>query len=202
MARLNRDDIDKLHDYGLYVPKRTIYIGSENVDMDGGETGTDALMAERAVKNLLILDSQSQENITIVMNNLGGDWYHGMAIYDAIKACKSHITIKAYGYVMSMGSVIMQAADDRIMTPNARMMIHHGYQGMGSTHTKIFEAWADESKKVTQEMIDIYLEKIRQKHPDFTDKKLDKMLNFDTILTASEAIELGLADKILGEDDV
>lgn len=202
MGRLNRDDIDKLHDYGLYAPKRTIYIGSEQAEIDGNESGTDALMAERAVKNLLILDSQSQDEITIVMNNLGGDWYHGMAIYDAIKSCKSRVVIKAYGYVMSMGSVIMQAADERIMTPNARMMIHHGTDGLYPTHTKNFEPWAKESKRVTKEMMKIYLEKIHQKHPEFSEKKLDRMLDFDTILTAEKAIELGLADRILGDDNV
>ena len=51
-------------------------------------------------------------------------------------------------------------------------------------------------------MEQLYLEKIRQKHPDFKLKKVQAMCNFDTILSAKETVELGLADKVLGEEDV
>lgn len=196
-GRLIKDDIDRIHDYGIYSPTRTIYMGSEDTDTDGNESGTDAKMAERAIKNLHILDATSNAPITIIMNNLGGDWYHGMAIYDAIKACRSHVTIKVFGYAMSMGSIILQAADKRVMSPNARLMIHHGYMGMSSNHTKIFEKWAEESKKLREEMVELYREKISVKHPNFSKKKIDEMCNFDTILTSKEAVELGLADEVI-----
>jgi ATP-dependent protease ClpP protease subunit len=49
-------------------------------------------------------------------------------------------------------------------------------------------------------MEQMYLAKIRVKHPDFKLKKLQEMLNFDTILSAQESVDLGLADKILGEE--
>ena len=57
--RLNRDDIDKFHDYSLHVPSRTIYMGSENGEQweNGAESGVDAIMAERFIKNILILES-------------------------------------------------------------------------------------------------------------------------------------------------
>jgi ATP-dependent protease ClpP protease subunit len=45
----------------------------------------------------------------------------------------------------------------------------------------------------------IYLKRIKEKHPKFTRRKLKEMMNFDCILSAKEAVELGLADKILGE---
>lgn len=199
--RVNRDDVDKFHDYSLYIPKRLIYVGSEHYDQDGDESGVDGLMAERLVKNITLLESINSDPITIVMNNLGGDWYHGMAIFDAIKGAKSHITMTIYGYAMSMGSVILQAADERIIAPSARLMIHYGTNGMNVTHSKIFEKWAEENKKINEEMEQIYLDKIMNKIPDFKVKRLKEMLNFDTILTAEEAVKLGLADKILGEDD-
>lgn len=197
MAKFIKDDIDRFHDYGVYSPSRTIYVGSEDIDLDGQESGTDAKMAEKVIKNLHILDATSNLPIIIIMSNPGGDWYHGMAIYDAVKACRSHVTVKVFGYAMSMGSVILQAADKRIMAPNSRIMIHHGYMGMSSDHTKTFEKWAKESRKITEEMIQIYLNRIQEKHPDFKRKKLDQMLNFDTILTAKEAVELGLADEMI-----
>ena len=51
MAKLNKDDIDKFHNYGIYVPNRTIYMGSEFFDSDG-ESGTDGKMAETFIKNI------------------------------------------------------------------------------------------------------------------------------------------------------
>jgi ATP-dependent Clp endopeptidase proteolytic subunit ClpP len=198
--RINRDDVDKLYDYDIYIPGRTVYIGSTQSDMENGESGVEAIMAERAIKALLLLD-QKDEPITIIMNNPGGDWYHGMAIYDAIKGCKSHVTIKVYGMAMSMGAVILQAADMRIMTPNSRFMIHYGTMGMDSTHAKIFENWAEESKKLNKEMEQIFLAKMLEKNPKVTLHALKKMLDYDTILNARETIEVGLADKVLGDEN-
>jgi ATP-dependent Clp endopeptidase proteolytic subunit ClpP len=195
MARINRDDVDKLYDYDLYIPSRTIYMGSVSSD-ESGESGVEAIMAERVIKALHLLD-QKDEPITIIMNNPGGDWYHGMAIYDAIKACKSHITIKVMGMAMSMGGIILQAADERIMAPNSRFMMHYGYMGMDSTHSKTFDKWADENKRINSEMELLLLEKIQEVKPSFTLKGLQDLLNYDTIYTAQEAVDMGLADKVL-----
>lgn len=196
MARINRDDVDKLYDYDLYIPSRTIYMGSTEVDLEGNESGTDSKMAERVIKALHLLD-QKNEPITIIMNNPGGDWYSGMAIYDAIKACQSHVTIKVMGMAMSMGGVILQAADERIMSPNSRFMMHYGSMGLGSTHSKVFDKWSEENKRINKEMEDIFLDKIKQKQPSFTRQQIEKLLDYDTILSAQETVNMGLADKIV-----
>lgn len=195
MARINRDDVDKLYDYDLYIPSRTIYMGSSEVDIDGNESGTDSKMAEKVIKALHLLD-QKDEPITIIMNNPGGSFYDGMAIYDAIKACRSHVTIKVFGQAMSMGSLILQAADARIVAPNARCMVHYGYMGWEG-HSKTFERWAEENKKVNSILETILLEKIQEAKPNFTLKDLQEVLNHDTIYSAEEAVNMGLADSIL-----
>lgn len=197
MSRRNRDDVDRFHDYGIYLPSRTLYMGSEIVG-DDTESGTDALMAERMIKNLHILDKDGEE-ITIIMNNLGGDVMHGMAIYDAIKACRSNVVVKAMGNAMSMGSVILQAADERIMAANAVQMIHIGYFGTDG-HAKTAYRQADEAKRLDKIVEKIYLDKIREKHPEFSSQRLKGMLDHDTYLSAAQSIELGLADKIMGEN--
>lgn len=193
MARINRDDVDKLYDYDLYIPSRTIYMGSIESTFDG-DSGVDAIMAERVIKALHLLD-QKDEPITIIMNNPGGDWYHGMAIYDAIKACRSHVTIKVYGMAMSMGAVILQAADKRIMMPNARFMMHYGYMGWEG-HAKTFDKWADENKELNKQMEQILLKKIKEIKPTFTLKQVEELLNHDTIYNANETVAMGLADEV------
>lgn len=197
--RVNRDDIDKFHDYSLYIPARTIYMGSESID-DSVESGVDANMAARQIKNLHILDTLSDEPITIVMNNPGGDVNHGLAIYDAIKACRSRVIVKVFGHAMSMGSVILQAADERIMSPNASQMVHYGSLGVES-HAKTVYKVTDEFKRIDKWMEKMYLEKIREKQPHFKMARLQRMLDHDTFLTAEKSVELGLADKVLGEDE-
>lgn len=193
MARINRDDVDKLYDYDLFIPTRTIYMGSVE-SSESGESGVDAVMAERVIKALHLLD-QKDEPIIIIMNNPGGDWYHGMAIYDAIKNCRSHVTIKVYGMAMSMGAVILQAADKRIMMPNARFMIHYGYMSFEG-HSKTFDKWGEENKFLNKKMENIFLEKIKETKPTFTLKQLEDLLNHDTILSSDETVALGLADEV------
>ena len=183
-------------EYGVDIPSRTIYLGSQSMDWEGGETGVDFMMAERFIKSIYLLD-QKDGDINIISNNPGGDWYHGMAIFDAIKGARNKIKMTVFGYAMSMGSVILQAADERVMSPNSSMMIHYGYSGMGANHPKIVEAWSNEDKKLNKVMEQIYLEKMRVVNPEFRLEKLRKMLNFDTFFTADQAIELGLADSVL-----
>lgn len=199
MAKISRDDIDKFFDYEMHIPTRTIFVGSATHSIEEGESGTDGAMAERAIKALHLLDSVSDQPITILMNNVGGDELHGMAIYDAIKACRSHVTIKVFGYAMSMGSIILQAADKRIMSPNSKMMVHYGTLTF-SGHAKTVQKQSEESVKFDQWMEQLYLEKIHKKKPDFNISKLKKMLDHDTFLTANEAVELGLCDYVLGDE--
>lgn len=202
MARLNKESIDRFYDYDVHPETRTVYLGSVEHTIEQGESGTDGAMVERLIKALHILDSSApngDQPITIIMNNPGGDKYHGVAIFDAIKACKNHITIKVFGHAMSMGSIILQAADRRIFSPNSKIMIHYGTWGHYG-HPKEFYKWAEEGKKYDSWMEEVYFEKIKEKKPAFTLNKIKEMLNFDTILNAKEALELGLIDEILGEE--
>lgn len=202
MAKLVKESIDRFYDYDIHTETRTIYIGSVDSDAEYGESGTDAAMAERAIKALHILDSVAptgDKPITVIMNNPGGDEYHGMAIYDAIKACKNHVTIVVFGMAMSMGSIILQAADKRVMSPNSRIMIHYGTWGIHD-HPQIVYKWADEGKKFDSWMEQLYLEKIKQKNPDFTLRKVKELCSYDSFFDGKQALELGLIDEILGEE--
>ena len=192
------DDIIVLHDYGLDITNRTIYISTEEIN-DGEESGVDAKLAERVIKNLRLLDSQAKEGdkpITLILSGNGGDWYSACAIYDAISLCKNEVIAIAYGSIMSAHSIIFQAADQRVMTKFATQMIHFGYFG-AENHTKVFKSWAKESERIDGIMEDIYLNRIQEKKPDFKRKDLQKMLMVDSILDSAQSVEFGLADSIL-----
>ena len=199
---LGKDDEVKLfYEYGLHIPTRKIIVESVQVDPELGESGVDAHMWSRLEKSLTILENWplvvDQENtVTIVMNNPGGDEYHMLAMYDRIRASTCHVVIEASGHVMSAGSIILQAADMRRMHRYATMMIHHGTMSYAG-HTKNFQSWSQETKRIEELMYEIYLEKIRKKQPKFSKGRLKSMMNFDCWIPAEKAVELGLADEII-----
>ena len=161
-SKIVRENVDRLFDYDIDLDNRLIYMGSMNTDTEDQETGVDHTMAEKMIKALHILNAKSAKKITIIMNNPGGDWYHGMAIFDAIANSEAEVEIKVYGYAMSMGSVILQAADRRYMSANSKFMIHYGLEGHFG-HSKIVAKWSDEGKRVNYDMENIYLEKLMEK---------------------------------------
>ena len=226
--KFKKDDIDHFMDNDIYLPTRTIYMGSVSSDECSSESGVDHVMAERVTKTLHILDTydadarKGEKPISIIMNNPGGDVIHGMGIYDTISNCKNHVTIKVVGHAMSMGSIILQAADKRIMTKNSLIMIHYGYGGY-TAHAKTSQQWSKWERKYDKWMENMYLEKIGDREitietylnlinkPDDIPKgnaknkkitidkeRLEAMLNFDTIIDAETALALNLIDAIEG----
>lgn len=177
---------DSFSEYGYHVPSRTIYL----------QPDSDEFQFEYLIKGLVVLTELSLKPIVIVMDAPGGDEYHGLACYDAIRTCKAPVTVEAYGHCMSMGSWIMQAADLRMLSPNCTMMLHYGtwgYEDSIPNQRSLFH----EMERLNRLMEDAYLETIREKHPHFTRKKLQKMLTSDSYLTAQQAVDLGLADGII-----
>jgi len=137
------------------------------------------------------LEYHNSDSIKIMMNNPGGDYYHGMAIYDRIKNSPCHITILVYGHAMSMGSIILQAADLRLMSQHATFMIHAGSAGEFEGTPSELESFAENSKKIEEATIAIY-----NKRCNLSKKDLREMYKTSKYFTAKETVEYGFADKI------
>ena len=200
MSKTLRDDTDRFFQYNIDIRTRTLYMGSAS-DSEGDESGTDYEMAQYVIKGLHILESQTtnaDKPITIIMNNVGGNEYHGLGIYDAILCCKNHVTIRVFGHAMSMGGIILQAADERIMAPNSRFMMHYGTFSIEANAKDAYK-WVEDNKKIDKFMEELFLKQIKTKKPRFTMKQLQEMLKSDYIADAKTAVEYGLADKIMGE---
>jgi ATP-dependent Clp protease protease subunit len=193
-SKLRRDDIQIYFDYDLHIGARRIYLGRPSRVHDG-ECDTDNTLASNLIKSLNILNEISQDPIFIDINNSGGDVSHGMAIVDAIKASDSHVTITVYGQASSMGSIILQAGDSRIMTPHSHMLIHYGETSLSTTSHSI-KNYARHEEITNRKVEDIYLDQIKKVRPRFTRKQLQNLLIQDTLLTANEALELGLCNRI------
>lgn len=186
MAQVKTDELDQLHDYGVYTPARLIdCIG--DIDED---------KAKEFIKNIRLLDHTNHKDITVLIGTDGGSVHWGMAIFDAIKECNSKVITHAIGPCWSMGACILQAGDERRISANATVMLHEGQMKLDEDHPKNIERWYKEFKRIGQVYDEIILKKIKEKKPRFRKDRLNDIMVFDTIYTAEKVIEMGLADKI------
>lgn len=183
MSSKSMDDVELLINHGIYIPTQTIMLtGDVNESMY--ETLVMGLTLIKARKN-------GSTDITIELNSQGGCEYSGFAIYDRIKACDFPITIRVTGSAMSMGSIILQAADKRLLGPGSTIMLHDGEMDITGTPENIV-AWASHGQSMCEHMYNIYAE-VSGKPASYWKRKCKK----DYILSAEQAIQLGLADGYL-----
>jgi len=191
---------------GLYVPTREIYLGSHSFEDEYGESGIDFMSSEFFIKSLKVLEANSNEAITVYYNQIGGEWTHGIAIYDYIKASPCHITIIGSGCVRSMGTIIMQSADERLLTLNTRWMIHDGFDGFGGI-PKSFIATAEEAKLTLTQMYEIYYDATKKwfDKQEYSEKRalkqIEQWCQADKYFSAEESVEMGFVDGIHKRED-
>lgn len=185
-TNIKTDELDQFHQYNVYTPARLIYLT--------GEINEDT--TAEFIKNIRLMDHVTDKDITVLINSEGGEVQAGMAIYDAIRECHSKVITHTVGVCHSMAGVIFQAGDVRLMSPNATLMVHEGSDGFGPDHPKNIERWVKESIRISKITDDILFKRIKQKKPRYKKSDFQNLLLFDTIYTAKETIEMGLADKL------
>lgn len=211
MTKIQSSDvIHDIHSNGIDVSNNEIYLVGEEIYVSGvgveetSEPGIEYLIASRFIKNLNILSNNSDDSITIHMKTCGGDWTEGMAIYDAIKACKNDITIINYTHARSMSSLIFLAADKRIMMPHSTYMIHEGSIHTGGT-IKQFRTEVEQNDKSMDQMMTVYVNHLHGK-THWKGKTKLQIKNWlikqmkdkeEFYMSAAEAVKYGFADKIL-----
>ena len=171
-----------MSDTRIDIPSRALYMG---YGWKGGSHDVDEKLTADTVWGLHLL-SQSEGDIRLYINCLGGDQQHGYAIYDMIRNISNRVIGHVIGHCHSMAVWILLGCDWRVATENSQFMIH---DGVGSKTD--FDTAQDEYSRL------LLLSRIRETNPDFPRKRLDKMLAKDTYLTALEARKLGIIDEIL-----
>jgi ATP-dependent Clp protease protease subunit len=196
MARVVRDDIDRLHDYGIHPGTRTVYLES-GTDDKGDELGVSFDMAQRVVKNLRLLDHASGDPITLVINTQGGDCFHGMGIYDAIRMCRSRVVGLVVGNAMSMGAVLLQACDERRATRHSSIMYHSGTLDGAPDMPAREGVRAVQYEEKHGDRIDRLMHaRVLTKKPNLSWSKFKVECDRGIYLSAEEALEWGLLDAI------
>ena len=143
---------------------------------------------------LLFLESQdAKKDITVYINSPGGLVTAGMAIYDTMQYISSDIQTVVVGQACSMGSLLASAGTKgkRLMLPHARHMIHQPLGGASGQATDV-EIRANELLRWKKELTEIYV-----KTTGKTFEQLSADMERDKFMTPEEAVEYGLADRIV-----
>ena len=156
--------------------------------------GVDDETAMRLVQQLLYLDAQSHEDITLFINSPGGVISSGLAIYDAMQAVESDVRTVVCGQAASMGAVLAAsgAAGKRCSWPHARIMIHQPLiSGQYYGPATDVQIQADEMLRIRQE-----LNRILAKHTGHTEEEIERDTDRDNFMSAEEAKAYGLVDVV------
>ena len=170
------------------------------LDTDVNEHTSSLLVAQ-----LLFLESQGNEDINLFINSPGGSVTAGLAIYDTMQFIRPDVATYVMGQACSMGSFLAQsgAPGKRFVLPEARTMIHRVSSGTpgtrGTVHVQELEfedakRSFEESKRINERLTELY---VKHNTAGKTYDQLYEAMKFDTFLSAKEAVEYGLADKVI-----
>lgn len=154
-------------------------------------------LAEKIVRQLLVMEADSDQPIRIFIDSPGGDVDAGYAIFDMIRFVKAPVYCIGMGLVASAGALILLAADKsrRVAMPNSRYLIHQPLSGIKGVATDI-EIHAQELEKIKA--------KINQVIAQETGKPLDQVAkdtDRDYWLSATEALDYGLVSTVVSRRD-
>ena len=163
-------------------------------------------MANSIIAQLLFLESEDPDkDILLYINSPGGQVSAGLGIYDTMQFIKCDVSTVVIGQACSMGSFLSQAgaAGKRIALPESRTMIHRVSSGTRGTSGSVYvqelqfedaHRAFEESKKVNRRLTELY---VKHNTAGKTYDEMAETMKFDTFLTAAQAVEWGLADRIV-----
>ncbi|MCP3852383.1 MAG: ATP-dependent Clp endopeptidase proteolytic subunit ClpP [Gammaproteobacteria bacterium] len=155
-------------------------------------------MANLIVAQLLFLESENPDkDIHLYINSPGGSVTAGMSIYDTMQFIKPNVSTMCIGQAASMGAFLLTggAKGKRYCLPNSRMMIHQPLGG--------FQGQASDIEIHAKEILTLR-EKLNQIMSDHTGQPMDvigKDTDRDNFLSAQQAVDYGLIDKIITNRD-
>lgn len=153
----------------------------------------DDAIATSVTAQLLYLESENpKKDISMYINSPGGWVSAGLAIYDTMQYIRSPVSTVCIGQAASMASLLLAAGEKekRLALPNVRIMVHQPsgwYQGVATD----IKRHADEIIELKKRLNAIFV-----KHTGQSNKTVESKLERDTFMTASEAKQFGIVDRV------
>lgn len=179
---------NKEYAYDLYsrlLKDRIIFLSGEINDS----------LANIIVSELLYLDNINHDDIYLYINSPGGSITSGMSIYDTMNFVSSKVITIGLGMCASMAAFLLSSGSTRLALPNTEIMIHQPIGGAQGQATDIKIA-AERIIKLKEK-----LNKILAKNTKQDIKKIAEDTERDNFLSANEALEYGLIDKIINKNE-
>lgn len=170
--------------YNRLYRERIIFLGKE----------VDDEIANQIVAVMLYLDSEDPgKDIVLYINSPGGSVTAGMAIYDTMQHIKSDVVTICVGLAASMGSFLLAAGapGKRLALPHSRIMIHQPSGGTRGQASDI-EIEAREIIRIRHHLNQIYADRTGQAL-----EKIEKDIDRDYFMSAQEAKDYGLIDRVI-----
>ena len=161
-------------------------------------TPIDDMVANLIVAQMLLLDSENPEkDIMLYINSPGGSVTAGFAIYDTMQHIRADVSTICLGQAASMGAFLLSsgAKGKRLALPHSRVLIHQPLGGAQGQATDI-EIQANEILRIKKSLNSILASNTGQPL-----KKIEKDTDRDYIMTAEEAVEYGMIDKVITLED-
>lgn len=176
------------HEYAYDLYSRLL---KDRIIFISGEINDD--LASIIISELLYLDSLNHEDISVYINSPGGSVTAGLAIYDTMNLMDSDIKTIGVGMCASMGAFLLSSGSvgKRCVLPNTEVMIHEVLGG-GSGQATDVKIQADHILYMRDK-----LNRILAKNTGKSIKKINSDTNRDHYMSATEALEYGIIDKII-----
>lgn len=174
--------------YSRLLKDRIVFLGD----------AIDDTVANLVVAQLLFLESEDPDkDVNIYINSPGGVVTAGMAIYDTMQYLKCPISTICIGQAASMAAVLLAggAKGKRVALPNSRVMIHQPLGGMQGQAVDM-EIHAREILGMRERLNDILVS-----HTGQSKKKIKADTDRDFFMSAEEAVEYGIIDKVIRNRD-
>jgi ATP-dependent Clp protease, protease subunit len=172
--------------YSRLLNERIVFLGTPVTDD----------IANLVVAQLLHLESEDPDkDISLYINSPGGSVYAGLAIYDTIQFIKPDVQTICVGIAMSMGALLLAGGADekRMALPNAKILIHQV--------SSSFQGQASDIEIHAKEIIDVRrrLDEILAKHTGQDLEKVSRDTERDYFMSAEEAQEYSLIDRVISQ---
>ena len=171
--------------------KISLYIYGDIVS-EGWRWGDDEVSSHVILEHL---QNENIEFIDVFINSYGGEVFEGLTIYSILKRHKAKVNVVVDGIAASIASVIALAGDSLTLYRHSMMMVHNAWT-IAWGNANDFRKTAEDMDKIMDSVNEVYMNKFTG-----TKEELQKLLDEETYLNASDCLVYGFADRVVDEDN-
>ena len=170
--------------------KADIYIYGDITSWDWSDRDVSSYTLSKKLQEL-----EDVDEINLFINSYGGEVAEGLAIYNSLKRHNATINTYCDGFACSIASVIFMAGNNRYMSDTSLLMIHNAWTRTEGNAEEL-KKQAEDLETITQASVNAYM-----KNVNIDEDELKEMMDEETWIDSSEAIEKGFASEIIEVDE-